>query len=108
MKNMFTLLVAGVVMLLAAESASAQFPNANPFNSPTGDPLFKRLFVKQPLPAFQAAPWYLYWPYHAHFMTPAPLGLGAPYASPPVGQGYGFGGGNPYFPQSPNGMPRYK
>lgn len=48
---------------------------------------------KQPLPAFQAAPWYLYWPYDAHFLTPAPV-TGAFYGAP--------GGGNmpvnPYFP----------
>ena len=25
------------------------------------------------LPAFQAAPWYLYWPYDGHFLTPAPV-----------------------------------
>ena len=25
------------------------------------------------LPTFQAAPWYLYWPYDAHFLTPAPV-----------------------------------
>lgn len=47
------------------------------------------------LPAFQAAPWYLYWPYNSHFMTPAPMGGYGHYgpASAP-------GGGliNPYFP----------
>src|SRR5258708_6840811 len=25
-------------------------------------------------PPFQAAPWYLYWPYDAHFQLPAPIG----------------------------------
>jgi hypothetical protein len=25
------------------------------------------------LPTFQAAPWYLYWPYDGHFQTPAPV-----------------------------------
>jgi hypothetical protein len=25
-------------------------------------------------PPFQAAPWYLYWPYEAHFQLPAPIG----------------------------------
>ena len=51
------------------------------------------------LPAFQAAPWYLYWPYNNHFMTPAPMqggyygGAGAP----------GGGLANPYFPGG--GMP---
>lgn len=52
-------------------------------------------FRKTPVPAFQAAPWYLYWPYNQHFMTPAPL-QGAYYGPP----GGGMGGGmqNPYFP----------
>lgn len=36
------------------------------------------------MPAFQAAPWYLYWPYNQHFMTPAPL-MGAYYAPPSAG-----------------------
>src|SRR5262245_14281416 len=31
-------------------------------------------------PPFQAAPWYLYWPYDAHFQLPAPIG--APYYPP--------------------------
>ena len=56
------------------------------------------LFRKQSLPAFQAAPWYLYWPYNGHFQTPAPL-YGQFYAPPGMG-GYGAGpGANPYFQQ---------
>ncbi len=90
---------AGIFLLLGAEQASAQYQCMNPFNCAAGDPIFKRLFVKQPLPAFQAAPWYLYWPYNAHFMTPAPLGLGA--------GGYGGGGGNPYFPSYGSGYGPY-
>ena len=46
-----------------------------------------------------AAPWYLYWPYDAHFMTPAPL-QGAYYAPPMMGN-YPA---QPYFP-SPVGPP---
>jgi hypothetical protein len=57
-----------------------------------------RIFIRQPLPAFQAAPWYLYWPYNAHFMTPAPL-TGAYYA-PPSGPGMSV---NPYFPAGGTG-----
>lgn len=60
----------------------------------------------QNLPVFQAAPWYLYWPYDAHFMTPAPY-TGAFY--PPPQQGYG--GMQPYFPQQGgygSGMPMYQ
>jgi hypothetical protein len=57
--------------------------------------------------AFQAAPWYLYWPYNAHFMTPAPL-TGAYYAPPSTGAMLT----SPYFPAQqpaqmaqPNAMP---
>ncbi|QEL18987.1 hypothetical protein [Limnoglobus roseus] len=52
---------------------------------------FARFFGKQPLPALQAAPWYLYWPYNAHFQTAAPL-TGAYYAPPTAAPA------NPYFP----------
>ncbi|MCZ2341503.1 MAG: hypothetical protein LC104_06865 [Bacteroidales bacterium] len=57
------------------------------------------MFHNRPVPTFQAAPWYLYWPYNAHFMTPAPLG--SPYMAPP-----GVGGAmmNPYFPHNPGYM----
>jgi hypothetical protein len=44
-------------------------------------------------PAFQAAPWYMYWPYNAHFQMPAPL-VGAYYAPPGVGGMMQ----SPYFP----------
>jgi hypothetical protein len=47
----------------------------------------------QPLPVFQAAPWYLYWPYDGHFLTPAPV-QGAFYGPP----GPGNFPVNPYFP----------
>ena len=59
----------------------------------------------QTLPVFQAAPWYLYWPYDAHFQTPAPVygqWYGPPQANwmgapgnpyfPPTQAGYGYGG----------------
>lgn len=49
-------------------------------------------------PVFQAAPWYLYWPYNAHFQMPAPL-TGAYYAPPSAG-GMLF---SPYFP-APTGQ----
>lgn len=45
------------------------------------------------LPVYQAAPWYLYWPYDAHFLTPAPV-TGAFYGPPTPGN---FPV-NPYFP----------
>src|SRR5438552_4017827 len=40
------------------------------------------LFKKQKLPAFQAAPWYQYWPYDGHFLTPAPVS--GPFYGPPL------------------------
>ncbi len=46
--------------------------------------------------AFLAAPWYLYWPYDAHFQTPAPV-FGAFYP-PPILNGYYS---QPYFPTQP-------
>lgn len=46
-----------------------------------------------PLPTYQAAPWYMYWPYDAHFLTPAPV-TGAFYGPPTPGN---FPV-NPYFP----------
>lgn len=52
------------------------------------------------LPAFQAAPWYNYWPYDAHFLTPAPVG-GAFYGPPMTGN---FPV-NPYFPAAGYGAP---
>jgi hypothetical protein len=71
------------------------------------------------LPAFQAAPWYNYWPYDGHFLTPAPIGgqfYGPamtgnfpvnPYFPGPVNPGYGPmpGGPAPGFPSgvSPTG-----
>src|SRR5262245_26505561 len=48
---------------------------------------------RQQLPVFQAAPWYLYWPYDAHFLTPAPV-TGAFYG-PPMPGNFPV---NPYFP----------
>lgn len=82
--------------LLAADAQAAgpcrgpacQTPGAGGYSGP-----FHGFFSSRPLPAFQAAPWYLYWPYNAHFMTPAPL-QGAYYA-PPTHGGYPV---NPYFP----------
>jgi len=49
------------------------------------------------LPVYMAAPWYLYWPYDAHFMTPAPV-QGA-WHGPPMMGNYPV---QPYFP-----MPQY-
>lgn len=49
-----------------------------------------------PNAAFLAAPWYLYWPYDAHFQTPAPI-YGTWYPPPNIYGGYA----PPYFPATP-------
>jgi hypothetical protein len=90
------IIAAAAVALTAVFAADARASGcAGPFCQPQvpNQGLFNRLFVKQPLPAFQAAPWYLYWPYNAHFQTPAPIG-GAFYAPPTAGGPFM----NPYFP----------
>ena len=48
-------------------------------------------------PPFQAAPWYLYWPYDAHFQLPAPIS--APYFAPQQLASQW----NPYFPAAAMG-----
>jgi hypothetical protein len=40
-------------------------------------------------------PWYLYWPYEAHFNAPAPVPGGGGYPYWPTAQTADFGGGNP-------------
>ena len=75
-------------------------------------------FHKPKLPVYQAAPWYNYWPYDAHFLTPAPVA--GPFYGPPLtgnfpvnpyfpGPGFGFGPGIPGGPPPgvpvPSGMP---
>ena len=97
MKKLLFVLIAALGLLGSASPATAG-GQANPFNGPPSNGLLFPLFKRQPLPAFQAAPWYLYWPYNNHFQTPAPLG-GAYYGPPAAGGN--FGGGNPYFQQVP-------
>jgi hypothetical protein len=96
MKKLLVALAAAVGLLITSGTASA-VGYANPVNVPShsGKPL-QRFFLKQPLPAFQAAPWYLYFPYNDHFQM----------AAPPPGADFGPGGpgaypggySNPYFP----------
>jgi hypothetical protein len=94
-KVSFTAAVALAVLAVDAGIASAQC--RGPFcNQPKYPTLSSYLFKshQQPaLPTYQAAPWYLYWPYDAHFMTPAPVN--APWYGPPVGGNFPV---NPYFP----------
>lgn len=91
MKKLLVLLAAGIGALATASTASAA-GHANPFNANTHNSPFAKFFKKTPLPAFQAAPWYTYWPYNNHFQTPAPL---PGHDVPNPGQGWM----NPYFPQ---------
>ena len=97
MKKLLLALVA-VVGVIASSTPAGANGCPGPFCQPAGPRL--PFFRQSPVPAFQAAPWYLYYPYNAHFQTPAPM-QGAFYTPP--GGGYG-GLQNPYFP-SPMAMP---
>lgn len=95
MKKLLVLLAVGIGSLAFGSSASAA-GHANPFNVPGHNNSLFRFFKKVPTPAFQAAPWYTYWPYNGHFQMPAPLpGQDVP---GPGGFGGGHGWMNPYFP----------
>jgi len=103
MTKLFLGVIAAGLLSPLAQVATAG-GEGNPFNGPPSNRLIFPLFRKQSLPAFQAAPWYLYWPYNGHFQTPAPLfgGYGGGYGGGGYGGG-GYGGGyggqmNPYFP----------
>ena len=100
MNKLLTIVALLAGMAFASSQASAA-GGGSPFcNNCQSGPSFGSFFFKQPMPAFQAAPWYSYWPYNSHFQTAAPL-QGAYYA-PPMG-----GGGmmNPYFPGGMYGNP---
>jgi len=93
--------IAAVALGAAAGDAQAQHGGHAPFsNNPRYPTLGTYLFQShnQPKPTFQAAPWYLYWPYDGHFLTPAPVN--APFYAPP---GNGNFPVNPYFPAPNNG-----
>lgn len=99
-KLLFAAAVALAVTAFDAGEASAQFRSSghsSPFANTPKYPTFSSYAFgshsKPALPTFQAAPWYLYWPYDAHFQTPAPVN--APYYGPPVGGNFPV---NPYFP----------
>jgi hypothetical protein len=86
--------VAGVGSTARAADPGCTGPFCNTPRYPTlSSYLFRNIGNKQPQPTFQAAPWYLYWPYDGHFQTPAPIN--APIATPPVGGNFPV---NPYFP----------
>ncbi len=85
-------LALGATASPASANGGCSGPFCNQPKYPTLFGAFAGLSHKQPV--FQAAPWYLYWPYDAHFLTPAPVG-GAFYGPP----GPGNFPVNPYFPQ---------
>jgi hypothetical protein len=94
-----------ITALFAADARAdtGLFPPLPPTKGPTANdhpnPFFSGIFAHfrggNVLPVFQAAPWYLYWPYDAHFLMPAPMG-GAFYPPPMMGN-YPV---QPYFPAS--------
>ncbi|MBA4067392.1 MAG: hypothetical protein C0501_27520 [Isosphaera sp.] len=88
-------LAAGAALAASAGDAPAAGGCNGPFCNQAAYPNYHTLFghKHKNLPAFQAAPWYLYWPYDGHFLTPAPIG-GAFYGPPTPGN---FPV-NPYFP----------
>jgi len=97
MKNLLLAAVALAGLGLTAGTASADGIGAfgNPYCQGTGCRAGYGHFGRHAYaaPVLQAAPWYLYFPYNAHFMTPGPLA--APFFAPP------YAGGalvNPYFP----------
>ncbi len=86
------------LMTVGAFAAGTGVASANPgCNSPycgnkPSKPMYGGVAASAGMPTFQAAPWYLYWPYDAHFQMPAPL-TGAFYG-PPIGGNFPV---NPYF-----------
>ena len=94
MKKLFTLF-ALAALPLAAEANGPGGPFTQTNSGHFGGAASRLPFFRQtPVPAFQAAPWYLYWPYNAHFQMAAPMGGGF---TPPPGTGMGGGMVNPYF-----------
>jgi hypothetical protein len=96
------LIALGVVAGLAITAGTASavgHPCNGPFCNQAAYPSYRHSLLalgahnRQPLPTFQASPWYLYWPYDGHFLTPAPV-TGAFYGPPTAGN---FPV-NPYFP----------
>ena len=83
---------AAAVALTFTVTAQAGDPVPNSPRYSTLGSFFFRSHQK-PLPTYQAAPWYLYWPYDGHFLTPAPIH--APFMAPPVTGNFPV---NPYFP----------
>ena len=91
---LFAAAAIAVVGISSAEARAEGGALRGPFNNqPPAHGIFSHFRGGQVLPVYQAAPWYLYWPYDAHFLTPAPVG-GAFYA-PPIQGNFPV---QPYFP----------
>lgn len=88
-RSLVIVVAAAAGLAFTARTASAADCNG-PFCNQAAYPKYSTLggflFGKHstPRPVFQAAPWYLYWPYDGHFMTPAPI-TGAFYGPPNAG-----------------------
>lgn len=67
--------------------------NVNPHRGERLSAFFQNFNSKPKLPVFQAAPWYNYWPYDGHFLTPAPIS--GQFYGPPMTGNFPV---NPYFP----------
>ena len=86
--------VAGLGLTAGTASADGFGPFGNPYCQGSGHcGGYGTFFQPYPAPVIQAAPWYLYFPYNAHFMTPGPIQ--APFFAPPYAGGAMV---NPYFP----------
>ena len=93
-------LAAVLALAVAAPLATAGGPVKNPFTPYAAFGTAQNAWFKQT--TFQAAPWYLYWPYDAHFQTSAPVF--APFYTPPT-YPVPFNPYNPGFSYPMHGMP---
>ena len=98
------LIALGVAAMLAVTAGSASavgHPCNGPFCNQGAYPSYRHTLLslgggggnRQPLPTYQASPWYQYWPYDGHFLTPAPIA--GPFYGPPLTGNFPV---NPYFP----------
>ncbi len=129
-RSLVMVLAATGGMAVTAANANAAGPCNGPFCNQSSYPKYYSFGAhvmnhfgggaggkQAPLPTFQAAPWYLYWPYDAHFLTPAPVSgafYGPPNAGnfpvnpyfPGAGYGAGYGGGYGYGSMPGGPVPR--
>jgi hypothetical protein len=87
MNKLLQATLVGVVLLVCSTQAHATGCNIGPYCFDIG---FKWDYHFHCGPAAQAGPWYLYWPYEAHFQTAANPGG---YCNYPYWPGPGMGAG---------------